>query len=79
MFSLIYVWINGWVNNHEAGDLRRSQAHYDVIVMKLVSFNNSFIEVWALGYNWSDIIICLDTCEKPLPEPTQFKDAYMRR
>ena len=24
---------NGWVNNHEAGDLRRSQAHYDVIVM----------------------------------------------
>ena len=33
MFSLICVWINGWVNNHEAGDLRRSQAHYDVIVM----------------------------------------------
>ena len=23
MFSLIYVWINGWVNNHEAGDLWR--------------------------------------------------------
>ena len=22
MFSLICVWINGWVNNHEAGDLR---------------------------------------------------------
>ena len=21
MFSLIYAWINGWVNNHEAGDL----------------------------------------------------------
>ena len=20
MFSLIYAWINGWVNNHEAGD-----------------------------------------------------------
>ena len=33
MFSLICVWLNGWVNNHEAGDLRRSQAHYDVIVM----------------------------------------------
>ena len=26
-------WINGWVNNHEAGDLRRHRAHYDVIVM----------------------------------------------
>ena len=34
MFSLICVWINGWVNNREAGDLRRYRAHYDVIVMK---------------------------------------------
>ena len=25
--------INDWVNNREAGDLRRSRAHYDVIVM----------------------------------------------
>ena len=33
MFSLIYVWINGWVNNREAGDLRRQHDHYDVIVM----------------------------------------------
>ena len=33
MFSLICVWISGWVNNREAGDLRRYLAHYDVIVM----------------------------------------------
>ena len=33
VFSLICVWINGWVNNGEAGDLRRNHAHYDVIVM----------------------------------------------
>ena len=33
MFSLICVWINGWVNTREAGDLRRYRAHYDVIVM----------------------------------------------
>ena len=26
----ICVWINGWVNNGEAGDLRRYRAHYDV-------------------------------------------------
>ena len=26
-------WINSWVNNREAGDLRRHHAHYDVIVM----------------------------------------------
>ena len=30
---LICVWINGWENNREAGDLRRYRAHYDVIVM----------------------------------------------
>ena len=33
MFSLICTWINGWVNNGEAGDLRRHRAHYDLIVM----------------------------------------------
>ena len=33
MFSLICAWISGWVNNREAGDLRRYCAHYDVIVM----------------------------------------------
>ena len=33
MFSLICVWINDWVNNREAGDLRRYRAHYDVIVI----------------------------------------------
>ena len=30
MFSMICVWINGWENNREAGDLRRYRAHYDV-------------------------------------------------
>ena len=33
MFSLICAWINDWVNNREAGDLRRHCAHYDVIAM----------------------------------------------
>ena len=33
MLSLICVWINGWVNNREVGDLRRYRAHYDVIAM----------------------------------------------
>ena len=33
MFSLICVWINGWVNIRQAGDLRRYHAHYDAIVM----------------------------------------------
>ena len=43
MFSLIYAWINEWVNNREAaGDLRRQRGHYDVIVM-LNLFNCTLI------------------------------------
>ena len=33
MFSLICAWINGWVNNREAADLRHHRVHYDVTVM----------------------------------------------
>ena len=33
MFSLICAWIIDWVNNREAGDLRRHRGHYDVSVM----------------------------------------------
>ena len=32
MFSLIWVWINGWINNHEAGDLRCHCAYYDIVM-----------------------------------------------
>ena len=41
MFSFIYVWIDGWVNNPEAGDLRHHHAHYDVIVI-----NQPILVVW---------------------------------
>ena len=33
ILSLICVWTNAWVNNRDAGDLRRYRAHYDVMVM----------------------------------------------
>ena len=33
IFSLICAWINGWLNNRDAGDLRRHGAHYDVTVI----------------------------------------------
>ena len=36
MFSLICAWINGWVNNREAGVLRRHRAHHDVTVLRLL-------------------------------------------
>ena len=35
MFSLICTRINGWVNNRDAGDMRRHRAYYDVIVISL--------------------------------------------
>ena len=49
MFSLICAWIIAWVNNRQAGDLRRHGAHYDVIVMcirviNLVSFVHADIQ-----------------------------------
>ena len=34
MFSYIYASINGWVNNREAGDLRRHHAHYEGFIFK---------------------------------------------
>ena len=33
MFPSICAWTNGWVNNRDAGDLRRHRAHYNVTVM----------------------------------------------
>ena len=53
MFSLIRVWINGWINNHEAGDLRRYRAHYDVTVMK----NDSYLRSTQHGYHYTPIIM----------------------
>ena len=41
MFSLICARINDWVNNREAGDLRRHRGHYDVKVMGGIDFSNN--------------------------------------
>ena len=40
MLFFICAWINGWVNNREAGDLRRHCAHCDVTVMNWPVTNN---------------------------------------
>ena len=49
MFSLICVWINNWVNNREAGDLRCYRTHYDVTVMYPVMYPSlcNLFENWA--------------------------------
>ena len=54
MFSLICVWINGWVNNREAGDLRRYRVHYDVIVMIINHVVNNIKNIV-----WTRMVNCL--------------------
>ena len=44
MYSLICAGINDWVNNHEAGDLRRHRPHYDVTVMGC----NVLDDIWTV-------------------------------
>ena len=50
MFSLICAWINDWVNNREAGDLRRHRGHYDVICNDhmLLSSRSMFLFLYRL-------------------------------
>ena len=50
MFSLICARINGWVNNREAGDLRRHRAHYDVTVMNEEEHDD--IMTWNVKRRW---------------------------
>ena len=52
MFSLIYAWMDGWVNNCEAGDLRRNPAHYDVTVM--ICSGNGLVS-WQRAIIWANV------------------------
>ena len=56
MFSLACVWINGWTNNREAGDLRHHRAHYIVIVMRRSRDRDYF--VYAPN-QWEKTLQCL--------------------
>ena len=51
MFSLTCVWINDWVDNGEAGDLRRYGAHYDVTVMHSSSQISHYVIVQLCAIN----------------------------
>ena len=46
MFLWSAPWINGWVNNWEASDLRRHHAHYDVTVLNIVARCLAFIKIF---------------------------------
>ena len=57
MFSLICARINSWVNNGEAGDLRRHRTHYDATVMTFCGIK----ELRTHKSNWfgrANILLC---------------------
>ena len=59
MFSLICVWIVGWVKGGETSDLRRYPAHYDVTVMSspaAIQFRISILvmALWFLRRTYTD-------------------------
>ena len=50
MFSLICARIDGWVNNGEAGDLRRHRVIYDVIVMSTCNYSCGFRAIMRAAF-----------------------------
>ena len=70
MFSLIYAWMNDWVNNREAGDLRRQHGHYDVIVMDMED-KDSPGAAWGISIHGIDLI-----CPKSGPCTIRTKCRY---
>ena len=80
MFSLICAWINGWVKNHEASDLRRHHTHYDVIVMIFLGiamhlswthcdpWHHMATKIWVSNYIGLGNGLLQDGT-KPLPHP----------
>ena len=70
IFYLICAWINGWVNNREAGDLRRHHAHYDVTLMTpeesipcYIPFCQSNQHISLVTSRYSPIDLCADALE----------------
>ena len=67
MFSLICARVHAWVNNREAGDLRRRRAHYDIIVMggsKITDHGESSWFPTIIWKRWRSIAI--KPCAHPL-------------
>ena len=60
MFTLICARMNGWVNNREAGDLRRYRVHYDVIVMQWFRALNVFFRCQPWKSCWTDLLVSVD-------------------
>ena len=66
VFSMICAWINGWVNNREAGDLRRHRAHYDVTVMLQGFFTDTKVNIGLPQSQWSALKIWVNHSFEPI-------------
>ena len=70
-YFLWSAWINGWVNNGEAGDLRRHCAHYLVTVMSDTWIYNHFhTGKWSWKYR-------LQNGDHSIFSRPQFVDPYL--
>ena len=66
MFSLICPWINGWINNRKAGNLRRRRAHYEIIIMnasQIIHFTCTCIYICQIN-NFTNISPSFSTQSK---------------
>ena len=70
MFSLICAWINDWVNNGMAGNLRSHRAHCDVSVMTSFRFctvtSPIVVESVCRSLFWSLSLFCIYAVQKSL-------------
>ena len=64
------VWIKGWVNNREAGDLRRYRAHYEVTVVYRHPFWKNIASCPKRGSNYfwpGELLVkCTRSCTPPI-------------
>ena len=74
MFSLMCTRINGWVNNGEAGDLRRHRAHYDVIVMKCMGAYSTLFLYCCVGAKTPPMDTLVLNILKPRQDGRYFPD-----
>ena len=73
MFSLICVWINGWVSNPEAGDWRRHRGHYDcnvmIMTLELRQNGHRFADnIFKLNFLWWKLFLFIQIWQKFNPQ-----------
>ena len=62
MLSLICAWIYGWVNNREAGELRRHCAHHDVTFISIqFQFKKGLLKHTYIYKKWYIKFLCHST------------------